>query len=538
MKRCAKYIPSVLLLILLMVLAGLYSMWLGIDVNFDLLNYHLYNPYAFLEGKTGQDLFAAGVHSALNPLLDIYFYKVFFTFFNAPKWIAFFMGLPYGVLVWLVYYFAKYLFRETDYPKIYAALAAFIGCSAAGIASQIGTTTNEIPLAILNIAAFWLLLHGIRTQKASPWAYAAAVVGGAAVGLKLSAAPFGVGLCLVFLVYLKRFEKPHKVFGWYTVCLAAGFLLTNGYFMWQNYVLYGNPIFPFYNHIFHSPYFVDTYLTEFRFFPQNWLQWLFYPFYWAFQSAPTVAEAPLQDARLALWLYGMGVLGVLILKKRLKKLELTAASCLWIYGAAGYVAWLTQFSILRYAACLEAMCGVVLVGLCAELGRKQWGVYAACLVLGGSMMGYESPDWHHEMFLEQAVVFNQKPQVEDDSLVFFMHLPSSYLAPLLNPKATYMGGFKSIPQEYPPEFRERAAQRNNISAQYYQFRFEEAQRQKIASHTGPIYIVSVDWPMIVNPATLARFGLKGKRENCQRFVNNFTVYSTDLAICRVEKINE
>ena len=110
MKRCAKYIPSVLLLILLMVLAGLYSMWLGIDVNFDLLNYHLYNPYAFLEGKTGQDLFAAGVHSALNPLLDIYFYKVFFTFFNAPKWIAFFMGLPYGVLVWLVYYFAKYLY--------------------------------------------------------------------------------------------------------------------------------------------------------------------------------------------------------------------------------------------------------------------------------------------------------------------------------------------------------------------------------------------------------------------------------------------
>ena len=44
--------------------------------------------------------------------------------------------------------------------------------------------------------------------------------------------------------------------------------------------------------------------------------------------------------------------------------------------------------------------------------------------------------------------------------------------------------------------------------------------------------------MIVNPATFARFGLKGKREDCQRFVTNFTVYSKDLAICRVQKIDE
>ncbi len=77
----------------------MYSIWLGIDVNFDLLNYHLYNPYAFLNGKIGQDLFTAGVHSTLNPLPDLYFYWVFFTFFNSTKWIGFFMGLSYGVLI-------------------------------------------------------------------------------------------------------------------------------------------------------------------------------------------------------------------------------------------------------------------------------------------------------------------------------------------------------------------------------------------------------------------------------------------------------
>lgn len=531
------YLPSILLLLLLMVLSGLYSVWLGIDVNFDLLNYHLYNPYAFLNGKIGQDVFAAGVHSALNPLPDLYLYWVFFTFFNSPKWIGFFMGLPYGVLIWLVYQLARDVFRHTMYPKTYAVMAAFIGCSAAGIMSQVGTSTNEIPLGVLHILAFWLVVRALQNTQRTYGVYVAALLAGAAAGLKLTGASFCIALTVVLLCYIKRFEKPWKVFILYALCGAGGFLLTNGYFMWQNFSLYGNPLFPYYNQIFHSPYFDNFNVTESHFFPTNWVQWLFYPFFWAFAPTTYVAEAEVQDSRLVLFILTLLVWVVLIVKNRLGGIKKEWAIPLVVYCAIGYVIWLVQFSILRYAAVLEALCGIVIIGVCAAVSQRRWGLYLALLLLGVSMWGYQAPDWHHEMFFKQAVFFDEKPQIEDDSLVFFMHLPSSYLAPLLNPNATYMGGFVSKPEEYPEEFRETAAQRNNISAQYYRFHFEDLQRAKIAQHQGPIYIISVDWPMIVNPATLARFGLKGTRENCKRFVTNFTVYSTDLAICRVEKIN-
>ena len=536
-KTLFSYLPSILLLILLMVLSGMYSIWLGIDVNFDLLNYHLYNPYAFLNGKIGQDVFAAGVHSALNPLPDVYFYWVFFTFFNSTKWIGFFMGLPYGVLIWLVYQLARDVFKNTMYPKTYAALAAFIGCSAAGIISQVGTTTNEIPLAVFHILALWLVFRAVKNTKKVYFLYFAALIAGAASGLKLTGASFCVALTAVVLFYIRRFEKPGKVFLVYALCGIAGFLLTNGYFMWQNFVLYGNPVFPFYNAVFQSPYFDAFNVTETRFFPTSWLQWLFYPFFWAFAPGKFVAEDTVQDSRLALFLVALIVWVVLIVKNRLGGVKKETAASLAVYCGIGYVVWLVQFSILRYAAVLEALCGVVLMGVCAAVSKKRWGLYLALTLLGVSMWGYKAPEWHHEMFLEEAVIFDTKPQIEDNSLVFFMHLPSSYLAPILNPKATYMGGFKSNPEDYPEEYKERAAQRNNISAQYYRFHFEDLQREKSAQHNGPIYIVSVDWPMIVNPVTLARFGLKGKLEDCKRFVTNFTVYSTDLAICRVEKIN-
>ena len=42
------------------ILFGLFSLALGQDTNWDLYNYHLYNPFALLNGKLDIDFFAAG----------------------------------------------------------------------------------------------------------------------------------------------------------------------------------------------------------------------------------------------------------------------------------------------------------------------------------------------------------------------------------------------------------------------------------------------------------------------------------------------
>src|ERR1700688_351004 len=53
------------------ILFGLVSVLIGQDTNWDLRNYHWYNPYALLNGRFDLDIAPAGLQSFFSPLLDI-----------------------------------------------------------------------------------------------------------------------------------------------------------------------------------------------------------------------------------------------------------------------------------------------------------------------------------------------------------------------------------------------------------------------------------------------------------------------------------
>ncbi len=299
--------------------------------------------------------------------------------------------------------------------------------------------------------------------------------------------------------------------------------------------MYHNPIFPYYNQFFKSPYFDPVYVTDVRFFPKNIYQWLFYPFFWVLKPARLCTEDYMQDPRLACAFVAVALLCWLLFKKWCKtNVRLTVS--LVVYAVVGYIAWLKSFSMLRYGVMLEIASSLLLVTLCANLFKGKWAGYASLFVLGGLTYGLYIPDYQHNPFDKQAIVFTDKPTVEDNSLVFLMVQPGSYLIPFLNPKASYMGGFVAHKEDYPKDQQKEVALINNLPEQYLQFHFEDLQRKKIAAHEGPLYIVSLYGPMITNPKALARFGLKGDMKKCKPFTTNITIYSLKLALCPVEKI--
>jgi hypothetical protein len=51
---------SVLLLFLFVFISCCFSFSQGQDANWDMLNYHLYNPYSFLNGRFYKDILPAG----------------------------------------------------------------------------------------------------------------------------------------------------------------------------------------------------------------------------------------------------------------------------------------------------------------------------------------------------------------------------------------------------------------------------------------------------------------------------------------------
>ena len=61
-------------IIICLAAGAIVSVLLGQDANWDLRNYHLYNPFALLNSRTGIDLMPAGLQSTFNPLLDVPYY--------------------------------------------------------------------------------------------------------------------------------------------------------------------------------------------------------------------------------------------------------------------------------------------------------------------------------------------------------------------------------------------------------------------------------------------------------------------------------
>src|SRR5262245_2821872 len=87
-------------LVLCLFVGAAASVGLGQDANWDLRNYHLYNPFAFLNDRFWVDLIPAGVQSTFNPLIDLpYFILATGPLASSPRVMAAVAGLPYGLLL-------------------------------------------------------------------------------------------------------------------------------------------------------------------------------------------------------------------------------------------------------------------------------------------------------------------------------------------------------------------------------------------------------------------------------------------------------
>lgn len=529
------YQTNTFLLISLCLLGGLYSLMGGQDANWDLLNYHIYNAFSLLNGHFYQDVMPAGIHTFLNPLLDVPYYVMIKTLNNWPHLIAFLQGIWAG-LFWFAGYKLCLLFLNEQAGKLPAVIAAVAGLTGSMVLSQIGLTSNEIPLAFLVCAATYGVFKLAAGKNLSPLGIVlSALTAGAAVGLKYTAAPFIIALTAVFFANVKQTERPLKNIVLFAAAGIAGFLLTNGYFMWRLWSEYQNPLFPFFNQIFQSPYFENINFIENRFFPRSWLQALAYPFFWARESV-TVTEISSADPRMALGYIAFFAAGILLLFKKIPQPKSRLMASAVLYMGVAYILWLCFYSTLRYAIMLDVM-SVILVILLVRCYTSYKttsiiGVLLALLLWNTT----EIPNWGKDGFSKQAIVFENMPRVEENALVVYFGAPMAFLSPFFTPGTQFVGGITFPVEKYPPQYQKRAKQRNGLPPQYYAYKFDKRIKDKIARHNGPIYIVAVSWPMMLDPITLAPYGLEKGSEECVSFNANVNMYSRGWELCKVNKI--
>ncbi len=481
----------------------------GRQRNADLLNYHFYNGYAFLEGRLDQDIAPAGPYTYLNPLLDVAHYLgyrhlppiVFVTLLGAVQ------GLNI-VLVWAIA--RRVLGEHAPWLPVLAAVLAATGQNAVSLlATPFGDNTLSIPA----LAALLVLLSA---EPPGPRRLlTAGAVGGAAVGVKLTLAAPHVGLAALAGWASWRQRQPRLVFV-FVLGSLAGWGLTNGWWALEMWRRFGNPLFPFANNVFRSPFASPTWMRDPRWGAQEALDWLRPPVDAAFGIGHRLGEMRVQDPRLLLVF--LALLLWLVWRRRGTGTLATASRAPWssvrelaVYWLAAYGAWLAAFHYYRYAAVLEFLAPALALGLLAEVWPRRVVVLApalALVVLLTTSVRYWAPDrgWCPQWFNPRLPASAHDP----DQLILLPNPTTSFAAAFFPPGTTFV---------------------DIAYGAWHGPALEEAVAARLARHEGPMRVLQ---RTNTHGQTLQARGLKLVEESCEAVRLGPT--GARLHLCRLERL--
>ena len=355
--------PPALLAALVLALTGGLSLWLGQDLNFDLLNYHYYAGYAFLHGRTFSDLAPAGSQSFLPPLINVFHYLGIAHL--PPRVFGFLLGSIHGLNVLLIFALGFAVLPRDDPrgARVVAVLAAVVGSLGPAAVSLLGTTFGDNLVSIPAALALLLVLAtgpDANARWASWLAFAAGVLGGAALGLKLPMAVYQLGLLVAAGALWWRSGSLAKRLGMLSLGSLLGYLPTGGFWASELQRDFGNPVFPFANNLFRSEYqSLETGMVE------RLSYGLVRPVVDMALGRPgRLAEITMRDVRFLLLLVaGIGCAAVgAAARARGSRREPWSAfqRALLAWWLTAYVAWALMLSTYRYVALLEFTAPLVL----------------------------------------------------------------------------------------------------------------------------------------------------------------------------------
>ncbi len=487
------------------VLFGLLAIQFGQDANWDLRNYHLYIPYAFLENRLGWDVAPSQVANFYNPLLYVPFYLGLRIL--PVKTMAFLIGFLQGANGLLLWKIGDRLLP----PGLSGRSGLLMGVTLLGLTgalflSELGTSFADTVLSLFVLGSLWLnlvVLDGFHTRKRSRTVFlvvGAGLLVGLAVGLKQPLAVYAVGLCSAFL--LANLSWPTRVglaFG-FGCGVLLGISFTGGFWLLEMWNRYGNPLFPYFNDFFESEWGVAGSYRDERFLPRTLFDVLLFPF--------SFALAPLRTAEIAFRDFRIPLFAVLLLAAALHRLQASvrrlpgraeqgmANSTLYFFAFCllTFLVWLRLFAIGRYLVVAEmvAPLGILLL-LMKSFGQSR-GLFAAasavalfllCSTQPGNWgrVGWSSP------FLEVAVPSLREPE---NTLVLLAGTdPQAYVIPF-----------------FPKEVRFLRIESYFIDAADTESRFARFMRQVVTTHQGPVFALYREYEKEAMSQALAAYGLQ------------------------------
>jgi hypothetical protein len=511
---------------------GFYALTLGQDMNWDLLNYHLYNPYAFLNDRIEMDLAPAGLQSYFSPMLDIAY---FFAISNLhPKTVGFLLGFLQGLNFLLVYKIAILVLRQHEQKNAISLLLALAAILTVGFLAEVGNTMHDSLVALFPLLSLWMVISTIQSLRkgnhrpAMALITAAGILAGIGIGLKLVSAIYALPICLSFFVlplpWLKRFRLAFL----YGLAVLAGLFATGSYWMFEMWRLFGNPLFPQFNNYFQGELATFDEIRDVRFLPRTLFDKVFYPV--LFTLDPQRA-AELKYEQFS-WLAAFIAVLVLLISRIVQLIRRETeqrkwspeASFLLAFFCLAYFFWLNIFGIYRYLIVIELLIPLLLFMIITYVVKWRYAsrgaiVFIAILTvvnLGGA------PDWRHSAWADE--VYRMEPSVlttgPEPAAVYLAGQPIAWIVPALDIQSPFIQIVPNMP----------------VSAAYWQ-----RARMLAADRVGKRYLVfETDNPDVVERARkgLANLGLTLVDDSCKMLAGFVGSGKIEYRFCEVEDYTE
>lgn len=516
------------------IVLGIYSIHLGQDTNGDVWNYHWYNAYSYLNNRLFYDLAPADAHSYFNPYLDVLFYL---SINHLPaKTHMFIMGFLHGLVAFPIFGIVSFFLAKEK--KIYWYFITLLCCfGSIFFLGQLGTSMQDNTTALLVLMALFLLLKNEEKQSWILFITSALLVG-IATAFKMTNAIYMISFTVVAF-FLRResfiLVDNIKIALIYGLCALSGLLLVGGYWFWNLYVHFQNPVFPYYNYIFHSPFAStapdatkEIFVTS-----RHGLEKFFYPFYFADNMERVASAANKADLRL------YSVIGAYIFIPMACLAQIYKNNCteflknrfflIFISFFASYFIWQKFFGVYRYFMVMDLLIPLFVFCSFIQLIRDERKEYCKVfilfllLLLVGSNFKGGIPTWGRGKPTMPYMTGDIPLELKQAQIIFTTGFFSAWQIPIIDPVG-HVIPLGNIIFNYKWE-------NNAYKNKYYDF---------IDKTEGEKYIIFDKYYDIQKEsdnaeAKLKRYKLKIDFNSCKDFTLRISEFNRNLLYCKVIK---
>jgi hypothetical protein len=501
---------------------GIWSLLLGQDANWDLRNYHWYNPYALVTGRAAIDGAPAGLQTWLAPFIELVWFGLA-QMLPAPA-VGFIIGAVQSANFVLLFLLGAMLLPIEGALERHAVafLVAVAGVCGAGTVTQIGTTTNDATVSIGVLGSLWLVFRSWRTLLGGPRGQAlvqVAIAGfpiGLALAAKLTMVPFAIGLLAGFLAIPRSVARRVSLIGGFAAGIAVPTAILAVPWLIHVWRQTGNPIFPYLNSLFRSPL-VDVALWwQYHGQPADIAEALTFPLRFI-GLGHSVMELPFRDFRIlaAYVLVPLLLIATACLRSRPAS-EPRGDVYLYAAMAVSYVGWVVLFSHYRFVLPLEMLSPLMIALAIARLPVNRWAMrVAVSLIMVALLATSQAADYGHVPWRSRFVEVSVPPLARPDaSMVLLLDQPMAYVVP-----------------SFPAAVRFLQLWPNFAASDDPTLPWHRLMQQRIDAHRGDLFAIREKRAdPAASRARLAGYGLTLVEAGCRPMATNLAKWPDEMLI--------